>query len=266
MKNKECDIIRDLLPSYVEELCSEASKEWVEAHMADCEECRTRAELLKSTEISAKELDIKQLDATHKIKQKNLRSRMVSLGMCLFLAALTVLVINGGNQKISHAALSAALPICILMTWFVNRSQKQSRRWDKWDTVSVTAAVLTTAYGIGMMWYICLNTLGGGRVFGLELSETGPFLLLQIMLSAGICFAVYVVQIIRLYCQGSTSSIILNLALCGIFLMLIYGVLLGQLSDAALVEEWLKKTTVTVLDIGLMSAAMLALLDRFAGK
>ena len=37
----KCDIIRDLLPLYCDGLCSEASKHEIEAHVAQCEECRT---------------------------------------------------------------------------------------------------------------------------------------------------------------------------------------------------------------------------------
>ncbi len=36
----KCDIIRDLLPLYCDGLCSEASKQEIEAHVAQCEECR----------------------------------------------------------------------------------------------------------------------------------------------------------------------------------------------------------------------------------
>lgn len=38
MKN-ECDIVQDLLPAYLENTCSDASIKYVEAHLADCEEC-----------------------------------------------------------------------------------------------------------------------------------------------------------------------------------------------------------------------------------
>ena len=36
---KECDIIQDLLPTYLDHTCSEASKEYVEEHLAACTEC-----------------------------------------------------------------------------------------------------------------------------------------------------------------------------------------------------------------------------------
>lgn len=36
---KECDIVQDLLPAYLENTCSDASKEYVEEHLATCKEC-----------------------------------------------------------------------------------------------------------------------------------------------------------------------------------------------------------------------------------
>ncbi|MBB5180423.1 hypothetical protein HNQ44_001851 [Planomicrobium koreense] len=38
MKN-ECYIVRDLLPSYIDQLCSDESKQFIEQHMAHCESC-----------------------------------------------------------------------------------------------------------------------------------------------------------------------------------------------------------------------------------
>ncbi|GLC89486.1 zf-HC2 domain-containing protein [Lysinibacillus piscis] len=38
MKN-ECDIIKDLLPSYIDHLCSEATSAFVEEHIATCKQC-----------------------------------------------------------------------------------------------------------------------------------------------------------------------------------------------------------------------------------
>ena len=35
----KCEIIRDLLPLYCDGLCSEASKQEIEAHVAQCQDC-----------------------------------------------------------------------------------------------------------------------------------------------------------------------------------------------------------------------------------
>lgn len=40
MKKISCDVIRDLLPLYKDNVCSDASKDMVEEHLTDCESCR----------------------------------------------------------------------------------------------------------------------------------------------------------------------------------------------------------------------------------
>lgn len=40
MNNISCDVIQDLMPVYIEHMCSAESRKLVEAHMAECEGCR----------------------------------------------------------------------------------------------------------------------------------------------------------------------------------------------------------------------------------
>ena len=40
MKKMDCDIIRDLLPLYIDDVVSDATKELVETHLKDCDACR----------------------------------------------------------------------------------------------------------------------------------------------------------------------------------------------------------------------------------
>lgn len=47
MEKMNCDIIRDLIPSYVDEMCSEAAKICVESHIEDCSECREMVNLCR---------------------------------------------------------------------------------------------------------------------------------------------------------------------------------------------------------------------------
>ena len=45
--NISCEIIRDLLPLYVDDVCSDDSRELVEHHLQDCESCRTELNDMK---------------------------------------------------------------------------------------------------------------------------------------------------------------------------------------------------------------------------
>ena len=53
----KCEVIRDLLPLYIDECLSNASLELVEEHLAGCEECREHLKKIK-WEISVDEEEI----------------------------------------------------------------------------------------------------------------------------------------------------------------------------------------------------------------
>ena len=47
MKEINCNIIRDILPLYVDDVVSDDTKQMVEEHLRNCEECSKEAELMK---------------------------------------------------------------------------------------------------------------------------------------------------------------------------------------------------------------------------
>ena len=48
MKEIECDVIRDLLPLYADEACSEKSRALVYEHLLDCPDCRKMLQMAKA--------------------------------------------------------------------------------------------------------------------------------------------------------------------------------------------------------------------------
>ena len=44
--NTECSVIRDLLPLYADDVCSDASRELIEKHLPECPECAAELEKL----------------------------------------------------------------------------------------------------------------------------------------------------------------------------------------------------------------------------
>ena len=46
MSKTDCDIIKDLLPLYEDNICSEKSKDLIEEHLIECEDCREYLESL----------------------------------------------------------------------------------------------------------------------------------------------------------------------------------------------------------------------------
>lgn len=48
MNKISCDVIRDLLPLYKDDVCSEKSKDLIEGHLPECEDCREYLDALNS--------------------------------------------------------------------------------------------------------------------------------------------------------------------------------------------------------------------------
>ncbi|MBP3595545.1 MAG: zf-HC2 domain-containing protein [Lachnospiraceae bacterium] len=266
MSKRECDIIKDLLPSYVDEICSEASKEWIEEHLKECEECRKTVSMLRDTEISAKKLEQESLEAGRKVIRKNLRRSVFNLGLCILTAFLMFLVFELDGVQIPNIALYIVFPIGLLMTWLTFRNQTKLRTWDKWDFVMTIVVILATGYGAAMMKYGFSQTVKGEAIFGLALNKFGPFLYGQMVLAAVFCFGVYVLQIVRTVRQGRSNSLPLCLSLTGIFLMMAYCSYMGDLRDLESVEEILKEETFTVLLVGLNCTFVFAMMDKLVKK
>ena len=51
--NKECEVIRDLLPLYADDVCSETSRELIEEHLQECPDCSAVLEKLRNSEIES---------------------------------------------------------------------------------------------------------------------------------------------------------------------------------------------------------------------
>lgn len=268
MSKRECDIIKDLLPSYVDEICSEASKEWIEEHLAGCEDCKRTVEMLKNTEISSRRLELESLDAGRKVIRQNLRRGMVSLGLCFLMLLTIFFVLNyeGYYGRVSMPVLYIVLPVCMAMTWLVSRNQTKLRPVDKWDIGSAAGALVGMGYGIIIMFYAmhCINN--GNLVFGLPVGKTGPAINGRLMLILVLCFGLYLVQMVRTIKQGRAGSVAANVCLSGVFLMLGYGLYLMDLSDFEVMLWSLRSLTLLMLAIGAVGTVIFAVIDKFSRK
>ena len=47
-ENKECKVVQDLLPNYIENLTSEETNKFIEEHLKNCPECQAMLENMKA--------------------------------------------------------------------------------------------------------------------------------------------------------------------------------------------------------------------------
>lgn len=94
MKKINCDIIKDVLPLYLDGVVSDATKEMVEEHLSSCDSCRKEAEMLKQDIIlpTTKNIQLSEAKIFKKLKS-NLRKKNVIILLSTILAT-TLLIIG----------------------------------------------------------------------------------------------------------------------------------------------------------------------------
>ena len=101
MSKTDCDIIKDLLPLYEDNICSEKSKDLIEEHLIECEDCREYLESLHGElppmEPSSEDTAIDQRKIA---RQKLLACGILLLAVLAFCAIWDNTPIGEGIQKL----------------------------------------------------------------------------------------------------------------------------------------------------------------------
>ena len=86
----ECDIVKDLLPLYVEQISSEASNRVIEEHIAECEQCKTIYQEMKSPKLHI-QYDREPAESFHKYVKKG--KRKLGVKVAVITAAVILLLV-----------------------------------------------------------------------------------------------------------------------------------------------------------------------------
>lgn len=115
MTNHTCAIVRDLLPSYIDDICSEESRQFVEEHVGSCDSCRNILVTMKSEVAIPDELSqmerlkekkpFKRLSEFLK-RQNQLTSYILLLAMITLVLGIFFLTRSMADVKAYHQELS----------------------------------------------------------------------------------------------------------------------------------------------------------------
>lgn len=143
----DCGVVDDLLPSYLEGICTASSRRLVEAHLEDCPACAEKARRLRESILSGAGLERRALDTARKIRQRLLLQGtagcfLVSL-QCL--AGLQMLLAGPWGLESAHFFwFAAVLTACALL------SAAQKYPMEKADRRLLLAAGLLAALSVGL--------------------------------------------------------------------------------------------------------------------
>jgi len=116
-----CDIIKDLIPMYVDDTASVETKNAVEQHIAGCPDCNTYCRAIKKTEdrireplygkekarelVREKSGDITELDRqfatlSKKLKMRKIRNTIIAIALLTGMATyITIDIVNAIKRK-----------------------------------------------------------------------------------------------------------------------------------------------------------------------
>ncbi len=89
--SKECDVVRDLLPLYVDGACSEASADMIRNHIANCTECYAIFQELCS--VTNEELLKNEKEGILQRHEKNEKRKRIKKNILIITATLSILCI-----------------------------------------------------------------------------------------------------------------------------------------------------------------------------
>ncbi|NMA65781.1 MAG: hypothetical protein GX957_06005 [Clostridiaceae bacterium] len=89
-----CEIIKDMLPLYLDGVCSNDSKVMVEEHLAECDSCKAELDAMKGEIfLSHKEQNLKEAETVKKLSRRWKKGMMKSLLKGVFITLLVILAI-----------------------------------------------------------------------------------------------------------------------------------------------------------------------------
>lgn len=104
--NKDCNIVRDLLPNYVEKLLSSDSREFLNKHIAECTECQQLLEAIKSGKRQSN-IDSEKEEKIELDYLKKYRRKMITLKTILLLIIIAVVSVTCLRCYHIHSALNS---------------------------------------------------------------------------------------------------------------------------------------------------------------
>ena len=160
MSKKSCELIKDLLPLYVDDVCSEESRKMVTEHLASCGNCRDELNKMK-TELNITEKADKDIKAFRKIKRRLLIGKIVAalIGAFIIFQVGTVLVINWANTCVPMDYQEYNIENCVSV-----EQDETGRVW----------LIRKDASATGFLKYSLRPSGSGEKVSGLYLAESYP--------------------------------------------------------------------------------------------
>lgn len=238
MKKTNCNIIRDLLPSYLDEITSEESNHMIEEHFGECDSCRQAYESLKKNEFVSNKMDEWMLRYFKNVRKKEMVERAVLMFVTACLVVLQIFYNfcaalrfgRPGTLLIINCVLYPVYGIVLLRELAAYKEQKPSSKRGK---QVFAGEMLSLLYMVSIFFYAVMKS---GRqaayLFGLKANQAGMFLAVQVFVLALVYILVLVIHFFFCRKRKNYNPDIIITSLAGITVMLNIKGISGRFDDS----------------------------------
>lgn len=245
-EHNNCNIVKDLLPLYLEELCSEDSKNYVEEHLAQCEVCRNSCALLKPDNLTADAAETMEINAFKKLK--TFFTVQMSISYILFLSVLSIsvfiLLLTVSVNNFYNLCYALLMPLMMLATDLAFRHNTVLSA-TKYGRILLIPQILLLLISAGMKFYVALALYNkpDSMPLGVPLPKTGPILALIFQTVIILSLAILAVCLYQVIQKKIHYGILPNISILCIFLNLTYISMLYKMSTfESLFDELIHNT------------------------
>ncbi|MBO5335626.1 MAG: zf-HC2 domain-containing protein [Lachnospiraceae bacterium] len=254
---KNCNITKDLLPLYIEELCSRDSCQYVEEHLAECEECKKTYEYLKYTDLCITATEKKEINALKKL-EKYIKNHF------LFLVAMItyILILMFTTLYVYPPYYYLLMPPTMLAIGFTFRHNILRPMPKSFDIQLVIQGILLI-YTIVLMFYTMCNINPDGYTLGIPTYKLGPLLDAQFKVTIGISLFFLISHLYQVGSQKKQYDIRWNLAILCIFINLAYDSTLYGMDSLDTLLRALISCTIILILLAVVTSILIWGLSRF---
>lgn len=234
----DCGVVDDLLPSYLEGLCTDSSRRLVEAHLEDCPACTEKARRLRESILSGAGLERQALDTARKIRRRLLFQGTAGcflVGIQCLAGLQRLLAGPWGLDPAHFFWLAAVLTACALL------SAAQKHPMEKADRRLLLAAGLLAALSAGLPLVSGALPLSGTPLGKAMLHLATVLFLAQL--------ALFALGLYRTFRRSVRNLPLLAVGQTGMFLCLHWGPLLRRVPQ--LQDSWGLSDLMVLLWMGL---------------
>lgn len=263
----KCDIIKDLIPSYVDGVCSDATRECVEEHMESCEGCRRIAALCRENGISGTRQEQAELDGLKKIKKAVQYRGTACCGLVILIQGYVAICSFFSQIYLSRAGIMLLFitSICLVLLSGRGFREKRAPGWLDVAAGALSTVIVFAVCMIYLYWMMAVRD-GAERVWGMEIQRTGRFLAGQAGAAQLMLMGLFIWHLTSAVRQGRNCNYLLCLDVTGCCVLAMCKSILHSMFDLQTLISVFGRTVAAAVGIGLLGIAASVLLGRASRK